>query len=193
MIWDIILGVLRVFQSFLCALMIPQTLVSELCVAHSCYSFLSHVWLFVTLWTAACQASLSFTISKSLLKLMSTESVMPSNHLILCCPLLLLPSVFHNIYNKDVAVVPNLFGTRDWFPRGQFFHGPGVGGRWFQDDSSAFHLLCILFEIECPCRSAIQVHGLEMGDPWSRVWNKHESSFLLRKCSSFYKPWRFPV
>ena len=47
-----------------------------------------------TPWTAACQASLSFTISQSLLKLMSIESVMPSKHLILCCPLLLLPSIF---------------------------------------------------------------------------------------------------
>ena len=46
----------------------------------------------VTLWTAAHQASLSITNSQSLLKLMSIESVMPSNHLILCCPLLLLPS-----------------------------------------------------------------------------------------------------
>ena len=52
------------------------------------------VWLFETLWTAACQASLSFTISQSLLKLMSTESMMPSNHLILWCPLLLLPQSF---------------------------------------------------------------------------------------------------
>ena len=48
----------------------------------------------VTLWNAADQASLSFTISQSVLKLMSTESVMPSSHLIPCCPLLLLPSVF---------------------------------------------------------------------------------------------------
>ena len=55
---------------------------------------LSHVHLFVTPWTAARQASLSFTISRSLLTLMSTVSVMPSNHLILCRPLLLLPSVF---------------------------------------------------------------------------------------------------
>jgi len=47
----------------------------------------------VTPWTAACQASLSITSSQSLLKLMSIESVMPSNHLILCCPLLLLPSI----------------------------------------------------------------------------------------------------
>ena len=51
---------------------------------------LSHVWLFVTPWTIACQAFLSITNSQSLLKLMSIESVMPSNHLILCCPLLLL-------------------------------------------------------------------------------------------------------
>ena len=55
------------------------------------------VQLFVIPWTAACQASLSFTISQSLLKLMSTESMMPSNHLILCCPLLLLPSIFPSI------------------------------------------------------------------------------------------------
>ena len=59
---------------------------------------LSRVWLFVTPWTAAHQASLSFTISLSLLKLMSIESVMPSNHLILCCPLLLLPSIFPSIW-----------------------------------------------------------------------------------------------
>ena len=52
---------------------------------------------FATPWTAACQASLSFTISWSLLKLMSFESVMPSNHLILCHPLLLLPSIFPSI------------------------------------------------------------------------------------------------
>ena len=58
---------------------------------------LSHVPVFATPWTAASQASLSFTISQSLLKLMSIESVMPSNHLILCCPLLLPPSIFSSI------------------------------------------------------------------------------------------------
>ena len=58
---------------------------------------LSRVWLFVTPWTAACQASLSITNSWSLPKLMSIESVMPSNHLILCHPLLLLPSIFPSI------------------------------------------------------------------------------------------------
>ena len=58
---------------------------------------LSHVWLSVTPWTAAHQASLPFTISWSLLKFMSIQLVMPSNHLILCCPLLPLPSIFSSI------------------------------------------------------------------------------------------------
>ena len=58
---------------------------------------LSHVWLFVTLWTAAHQTPLSFTISWSLCKLTSVESMKPSNHLILCHPLLLLPSIFNSI------------------------------------------------------------------------------------------------
>ena len=58
---------------------------------------LSHVQLFVTPWTAGSQVPLSFTISGSLLKLISIESVMPSSHLILCRPLLLLPSIFPSI------------------------------------------------------------------------------------------------
>ena len=59
--------------------------------------WLSHVWLFVTPWTAARQASLSITNTQSLPKLMSIESVMPCNHLILCRPLLFLPSIFPSI------------------------------------------------------------------------------------------------
>ena len=62
---------------------------------HIVIQSLSHVQFFATPWTAACQASLSFTISWSLLKLRSVESVMPSSHLILCHPL--LPSVFPSI------------------------------------------------------------------------------------------------
>ena len=58
---------------------------------------LSYVWLFATLWTAAHHDSLSITNSQSLLRLMSIESVMPSNHLILCHPLLLPPSIFTSI------------------------------------------------------------------------------------------------
>ena len=66
---------------------------------------LSHVRLFATPWPAACRASLSITNSWSLLKLMSIESMMPSNNLIFCCPLLLLPSIIPSIrvfYNKSV-------------------------------------------------------------------------------------------
>ena len=59
--------------------------------------WLSRVQLFATPGTAAHQASLSFTVSQSLLKLMSTEWMMPSNHRILCCPLLLLPSISPSI------------------------------------------------------------------------------------------------
>ena len=66
-------------------------------VQFSSVQSLSHVWLFVIPWTAACQASLSITKSRSLLKLISIESEMSSNHLILCHPLLLLPSIFPTI------------------------------------------------------------------------------------------------
>ena len=67
---------------------------------------LSYVRLFATPWTTACQASLSFTISCSLLKLMFIESVMPSNHLVLCYPLLLLPSISHSIrvFSSELAL-----------------------------------------------------------------------------------------
>ena len=63
----------------------------------SSLQLLSHVRLFATPWTAARQTSLSITNSQSLLKLMSIESVMPSNHFILCHPFLLLPSIFPSI------------------------------------------------------------------------------------------------
>ena len=95
---------------------------------------LSCVWLFVTPWAAARQTSLSITNPRSLLKLMSIESVMPSNHLVLCHPLLLLPSVFPGIrvfpnesslcirWPKSIgvsalaSVLPVNF--QDWFPLG---------------------------------------------------------------------------
>ena len=69
--------------------------------------FLGCVRLFMTPWTAACQALLSITNSQSLLKLISIESVMPSNHLILCHPLLLLPSIFPSIrVSSKESVLP---------------------------------------------------------------------------------------
>ena len=68
-----------------------------ICLLCSSVQSFSHVWLFATPWTAAHQASLSIINSRSLPKLMSIESVMPSNHLIFCRPLLLLPSIFPSI------------------------------------------------------------------------------------------------
>ena len=83
--------------------------------------------------TAVCQVSLSFTIFQSLLKLMAIESVMPSNHLILCCPLLLLPSIFPSIkvFSDELAVCIShkstgasasapvlLMNIQGWFPLG---------------------------------------------------------------------------
>ena len=72
----------------------------------SSVQLLSHSQLFVTLWSAAQQASLSITNSRSLLKLMSIESVMPSNHLILCRPLLLPPSIFPSsrVFSNESAL-----------------------------------------------------------------------------------------
>ena len=75
---------------------LPTSLCGDILVYFSSSSVqsLSRVWLFATPWTAACQASLSITNSQSLLRLTSIESMMPSSHLILCRPLLLLPSIF---------------------------------------------------------------------------------------------------
>ena len=74
----------------------------------------SHVLLFVTPWTAACQASLSISNCQSFLKLMSIELVMPSNHLILCHPLLLPPSIFPNIRVFSSESVLHIRWTKYW-------------------------------------------------------------------------------
>ena len=95
--------------------------------------FSCSVWLFVIPWTAASQAPLSITKTWSLLKLMSVESVMPSNHLILCRPLLLLPSVFSSVRSfpvsqffasggQSIGVSSSTsvltMNIQDWFPLG---------------------------------------------------------------------------
>ena len=110
---------------------------------------LSHVWLFGTPWTAARRASLPVTISRSLLKLISTELVMPSNHLVLCCPLL-LPSTFPSIrvFSNESALCINgqsigasasasvlPMNIQDWFPLGLtgliFLLSKGLSGVFF--------------------------------------------------------------
>ena len=106
--------------------------VLRLSVQFSSVQLLSYVLLFAIPWTGARQASLSITNSRILLKLMSIESVMPSNHLILCCLLLLLPSIFPSIrvfsnqsvlhirwpkywsFPASASVLP--MNTQDWFP-----------------------------------------------------------------------------
>ena len=85
-----------------------------ICLIHFVVQSLSGVQLFSTPWTAARQASLSFIISQSLLKLMSIESVMPSNLLILCHPLLLLPSVFPSIRVFSNESVLRIRWPKDW-------------------------------------------------------------------------------
>ena len=78
----------------------------------SSVQLLSRVRLFATPWSSACQASLSTTNSRSLLKLTSIESVMPSNHLILCCPLLLPPSIFPSIRVFSNKLVLHIKGPK---------------------------------------------------------------------------------
>ena len=96
------MGFHQMIKSFLPMFLIKKdgglAYLQRLCLtASAVVQSLSHVRLFATPWTTAHQASLFFTISWSLLKLVSIKSVMPSNHLILCCPLLLLPSIFPSI------------------------------------------------------------------------------------------------
>ena len=75
---------------------------------------LSHVQLFATPWTTARQAPLSFTISQSLLKLMSIELELSSNHFILCCPLLLLPSIFPSIRVFSCELALHIRWPKHW-------------------------------------------------------------------------------
>ena len=116
--------------------------------AISSVQLLSCVWRFATPWTVACQASLSITNSWSLLKLMSIESVMPSNHLTLCRPLILPPSIFpsNRVFLNDsvlrirwpkywssslASVLP--MNIQDWFPLG--LTGSPCSPRDYQESS----------------------------------------------------------
>ena len=122
---------------------------------------LSHVQLFVTPWTAACQASLSITNSWSIPKLMSIELVMPSNHLILCRPLLLPPSIFPSIrvFSNESAL---------------HFRWPKYWSFSFNISPSKEHRGLISFRMDCldlpvaqgTLQSLLQHHSSKASIPW---------------------------
>ena len=117
---------------------------------------LSPIQLFATPWTAAHQASLSFTISQSLLKLMSIELVMLSNHLILCHPLLLLPSIFPNI---PTFLMSQLFPS---------------GGQSFGDSASVLPMnIQGWFSLGLTGLISLQSRGLSRVFSSTTVWKHH--------------------
>ena len=133
---------------------------------HAAIQLLSHVQLFVTPWTAARQASLSITISKSFLKLMSTESVMPSNHLILRHLLLLLPSIFPSIrvFSSESAVC---------------IRWPKYWSYNFSISPSSEYSGLISFRIDC--FDLLTVQGI-----LKRLLQHHSSKASILRCSAFF-------
>ena len=137
---------------------------------------LSCVWLFVTPWTAACQASLSFTISQSLPKLTSIALVMPSNHLIPCRHLLLLPSIF-----PSIEVFSNELVLHIWWPK--------YWGFSFSINPSNEYSAFISFRMDCfdllviqgTLKSLLQHHS-------SKPSILQHSAFLMVQLSHPYMP-----
>ena len=127
---------------------------------------LSRVWLFATPWAAACQASLSFTISWSLLKLMSIELMMPSNCLTLCCPLLLLSSIF-----PSIRVFSNESALRIRWPKYWSFS--------FSISPSKEHPGLVSFRIDWLALLAVQ-------GTLKRLLQHHSSKGSILWCSIFY-------
>ena len=127
---------------------------------------LSHVRIFVTPWAAACQASLSFTIFQSLCKLTSIESVMPSNHLILCRPCLLLPSVF-----RSIRVFSNESALR--------IRWPSTGASASVLPVSLKIVLFDLLSVQGTRKSLIQSHSLKTSVLW------HSAFFMVQLSHSY--------
>ena len=135
----------------------------------------SHVWLLATSWVAACQASLSFTIFQSLLKLMSTELMMLSNHFILLCPVLLLPSTFTSIgvfrmswllasggqsIGASVSVLS--MNIQSWFPLGW----TGLIFLLSKGFSRVFSNTTDLLAVQGTFKSLLQYHNLKGSILW---------------------------
>ena len=138
----------------------------------SSVQLLSHVWLFVTIWTAAHQSSLSITNSQSLLKLMSIESLMPSKHLILCYPLLLLPSIFPSIrvFSNESALC--IRWPKYW--SFSFSISPSNESSWLIAFRSDW---LDLLAVQGTLKSLLQCHNskaslLQRWAGWSTSWNQ---------------------
>ena len=121
---------------------------------------------FVTPWTAPLQASLSITNSRYLLKVMSSESVMPSNHLITCCPLLLLPSIF-----PSIGVFSNESALRIRWPKYWSFN--------FNISPSNEYSGLISFRMDCLDLLAVQ-------GTLKRLLQHHSSKASILRCSAFF-------
>ena len=164
----------------------------------SLVQLLIHVWLFLTLWAAACQASLSITSSQSLLKLMSIESVMPPNHLTFCRPLLLLPSIFPiiRVFSNELllhirwpkywtfsseSVLP--MNIQDWFPLGLIggisLQSKGLS-RIFSNTTIQKHQF---FSTQLSLKSNSHIHTWLLGKP--RLWLYCPSPNMERSSGGF--------
>ena len=139
---------------------------------------LSHVWLFGTPWTAACQASLAFTISWSLPRFMSIESVMPSNHLVLCCHLLLLPSIFPSIRVFSSELTLRIGWPKYWcFSISLLDECLGLISfsiDWFD-----------LFAVQGTLKSVLQHHSVKASILW------HSAFFKVQLLQSYHDYWTF--
>ena len=169
-----------------------ETVISELlCWTISSVQSLSRVQLFATPWTAACQASLSITNSWSLLKLMSIELVMPSNHLILCHPLLLLPSIFASKglssqgygFSSSHVCMWELDWEESWAPK-----------NW------CFWTVVLEKTLESPldCKEIQPVHPKENQEniqenihwkDWCWSWNSNTLATLCEELTNYKRPW----
>ena len=152
-----------------------------ICQIYTCISSvqsLSHVQLFVTPWTAAYQASLSITNSQSLLRLMSIETVMQSNHLTLCRPLLLLPSIF-----PSIRVFSNESLLHIWWPR-----------YWsFSFSISPFNVSAGLISFRMDWLDLLAVQGNPKSSPTPQLKSINSSglSFLYSPAlTSIYDHWK---
>ena len=136
---------------------------------------LSRVCLFVTPWTAACQPSLSFTISWSLLKLMSVELVMPLNHLLLCHPLLLLPSIF-----PSIRVFSNESALRIRWPKYWGFNFSINPSNEYSGFTS-FRIDCFDLAVQGTLKSLLHYHSSNASVLWCSAFFVVQLSLFINK------------